>query len=323
MKDVNSGKKDARRVAAAPFPPATEHDDMQDHLRRVVPSSTSRPPSLPSPWVSRPRPSLRTTVMDRELVLNRGVVDGVEVKGAPDPPVDPARLSDRQPRPRVDVVVTRQPLELRALNPQADVARGDGPDPHGNPDPVIFHQSNPSDTVSKRLTNAADVSGAGSEAGVITMTLNWNCDVSNDDGASWTRLDPTTIFPETLGDGFCCDQVIIYVPRIDRFIWFLQEDADASGQGAFRIAAASWQSVRNDPTASTYWDVVASDFGYATSDMDYPDLAYSSRFLYASTDVYDPGSAIGRLVARIPLPDLAAGGSIGFEYTIPAQSASP
>src|SRR5215210_1541516 len=200
---------------------------------------------------------------------------------------------------------------------------GDDPDPHGNPDPVIFHQYNPSDTVSKRLTNAADMSGADSEAGVIMMSFNWSCDVSNDDGASWTRFDPTTIFPETLGGGFCCDQVIIYVPRIDRFIWFLQYDADAAGQGAFRIAAASSQSVRDDPTAWTYWDFVAGDFGYATSDMDYPDLAHSSRFLYASTDVYNPGMAIGRLVVRIPLQDLAAGGTIGFEYTDPAQSASP
>ena len=53
MKDLNAGKKDAKRVAGAPFPPATEHDDTQDRPRRVVPSSTSRPPVDTEP-VSEP-----------------------------------------------------------------------------------------------------------------------------------------------------------------------------------------------------------------------------------------------------------------------------
>jgi hypothetical protein len=161
------------------------------------------------------------------------------------------------------------------------------------------------------------MSGADSERDVVMMSGNWYCDVSKDGGATWKRLDPTTIFPETLGGGFCCDQIVIYVPGIDRFVWFLQYKADAAKQGAFRIAAASSLSVKNDPTAWTYWDFVAGDFGYATSDMDYPDLAFSSNFLYASTDVFSAG---GRLVLRIPLADIAAGGTINYGYTDAAKS---
>ena len=255
--------------------------------------------------------------MNNELVLSRGRVDGVRVEGARYPAVERTRLGDRQPRPVLDVAVAEKPRDLREPSPAAEAGRAGDPDPRGNRDPVIFHQYRPSDTLTKALTNAADMSGADSEADVVLMSMNWSCDASNDGGATWKRLDPTTIFPETLGGGFCCDQIVTYVPNIDHFIWFLQYGADASGQGAFRIAAASSSSVKNDPTVWTYWDFVAGDFGYAASDMDYPDLAYSSEYLYVSTDVL---SVIGRLVVRIRLSDLAAGGTVGFDFTDPAQS---
>jgi hypothetical protein len=224
---------------------------------------------------------------------------------------------DRQPRPRHRVKRTAKPRRLREASPHAEVGKGGDPDPRGNRDPVIFHGYHPTKTLTKSLTNAADMSGADSERDVVMLSGNWYCDVSNDGGATWKRLDPTTIFPETLGGGFCCDQIVTYVPRIDRFVWFLQYGADSAGQGAFRIAAASSLSVKSDPTAWTYWDFVAGDFGYATSDMDYPDLAFSSQFLFASTDVFKAG---GRLVIRIPLQDLAAGGTINYEYTDAAKS---
>ncbi len=184
---------------------------------------------------------------------------------------------------------------------------------------MVFHEYAPADPLDKTLTNAADMSGADTEPDVIMMSGNWFCDVSDDAGATWRRLDPTTIFPERFAGGFCCDQVITYVDSIDRFVWFLQYNADAGGQGAFRIAAASSDSVRSDPTAWTFWDFVAGDFGFPASDMDYPDLAFSDGFLYAGTDVFEAG---GRLVVRIPLEDLQAGGTVSFEFTDPAQSTS-
>lgn len=83
-----------------------------------------------------------------------------------------------------------------------------------------------------------------------------------------------------------------------------------------RSAIANLSGVWHCATdVSTYF--VAGDFGVAASSMDYPDLGFSSTFLYVSTDVFTAG---GRLVVRIPLKDLAAGGTIGFEYTDPAQS---
>ena len=255
--------------------------------------------------------------MEGELELAYGRVEAQFVEGAPYPPVDPDRLSDHEPRSRLEVAETSQPVELKEPSRAAETARAGDPDPGGNPNPVTFHEYRPSDTLTKKLTNAADMSGADSERDAVLMSFNWSCDASADGGANWKRLNPTTIFPETLGDGFCCDQVVTYVPQVDRFVWFLQYDKDAGGQGAFRIAAASSQQVANDPTVWTFWDFVAGDFGDAASDMDYPDLAYSESFLYVATDMMN---ANGRLVVRIPLNELAAGGTINFQYTDPAQA---
>lgn len=255
----------------------------------------------------------------RRAVLGQGRREAVTVRGATFDPVEARSLNDRQPRPSGPELVARarRPRRLRELSPAAQVARGDDQDPRGNPDPVVFHAYGPADTLGKTLTNAADMSGADTEPDVIMMSGNWYCDVSTDGGGSWKRLDPTTIFPDTFAGGFCCDQVVLHVRSIDRFVWFLQYDADATGQGAFRIAVASTESVRDDPTAWTYWDFVGGDFGFPTSDMDYPDLACSDQFLFVSTDVF---SANGRLVVRLPLAELQAGGSLNFDFTDPARS---
>jgi hypothetical protein len=260
--------------------------------------------------------------MAGEWVLARGRKEAAaDVRGAANRPAEPEQRSDQQRRPKQPAVVktARRPRLLRELSPAAQVVRAGGPDPRGNQDPVVFHAYRPAGTLDKDVRNAADMSGAATEADVVMLSGNWYCDVSTDGGGTWRRLDPTTIFPNTLAGGFCCDQVITYVPSVDRFVWFLQYGADGAGQGAFRLACASTDSVRTDPTAWTYWDFVAGDFGYPTSGMDYPDLAFSSRFLFLSTDVFDPE---GRLVVRIPLEELQAAGAIGFEYTDPARSTS-
>jgi hypothetical protein len=257
--------------------------------------------------------------MIREQKLRVGQLRGRKVKGAPFPRVPPAKHGDRQPRPRFPVRTSGKPGRLREPSGQAEVAKAGGRDPRGNPDPVVFHGYGRPGAIQKSLTNAADMSGADSKRDVVMLSGNWWADVSNDGGATWKRLDPTTIFPETLAGGFCCDQVIVYVPSIDRFVWFLQYQKDSGGQGAFRIAVASSASVKADPTAWTYWDFVAGDFGFPKSDMDYPDLGFSSRFLYVSTDVFAAG---GRLVLRIPLEELRAGGTINYGYTNAADSKS-
>jgi hypothetical protein len=190
-------------------------------------------------------------------------------------------------------------------------------------DPVVFFTYEPStDNTGPVSDTAADCSGADSEPGVVIRTGNWFVDLSVDNGGTWKRFDPTTIFPNDLGSGFCCDQIVLFVPRTNIFIWFLQHGKRTSGSGAFRIAVAKPAAIKsNFTTAWTYWDFIADDFGIAGDDLDYPDLAASTTFLYFSTDQMKSGG--GRLIGRIPLKELAAGGTINFEYTDPSLSQRP
>jgi hypothetical protein len=64
----------------------------------------------------------------------------------------------------------------------------------------------------------SEPSGASTGDGVVFSTANWVAAYSDDGGGSFTQLDPTTVFPND-AVGFCCDQIVQYVPSINRFIW--------------------------------------------------------------------------------------------------------
>src|SRR5207248_3286580 len=114
-------------------------------------------------------------------------------------------------------------------------------------------------------SSTAEPSGA-SGGGVVFVTSNWFAAYSIDGGNSFKQLDPTTIFPnDTVG--FCCDQIVQYVPRIDRFIWLLQGNGN-------RIASASPADiVASKGTAWTYWNLTPDIFGQTGASFDYPDLS--------------------------------------------------
>jgi hypothetical protein len=73
----------------------------------------------------------------------------------------------------------------------------------------------------------------------VLATGNWYAVYSTDGGNTFTSVDPTTIFDNTADRGFCCDQIIQYVPSIGRFIWLMQFDTGKNGKNRLRIAAAS------------------------------------------------------------------------------------
>jgi hypothetical protein len=72
------------------------------------------------------------------------------------------------------------------------------------------------------LAACAEPSGAVTGGGVVFATANWSAAYSTD-GINFKVLDPTKIFPDD-AIGFCCDQIVQYVPSIDRFVWLLQGD---------------------------------------------------------------------------------------------------
>ncbi len=168
-------------------------------------------------------------------------------------------------------------------------------------------------------SSCAEPSGA-SGGGIVFITANWTAAYSTDGGSSFKpALDPTTIFPAD-AVGYCCDQVVQYVPSIDRFIWLLQ------GTG-YRLAMASPASINSSGgTAWTYWNLTPDIFGQvAGTGFDYPDLAVGDNYLYISWDAGFPcpsGCNSGHQIMRVPLSQIQAGGTINFSYTNPSDSAS-
>lgn len=156
-------------------------------------------------------------------------------------------------------------------------------------------------------STTAEPSGGANGGGVVFATANWTAAYATGGSSSFTQLDPTTIFPND-AVGYCCDQVVQYVPSIDRFIWLLQ------GNG-YRIASASPLGVTNSGATNwTYWNLTPGFFGL-TGSLDYPDMSVGNNYLYLSFD--EVGT--GLMVARIPLSEIQAGGAVTVEWTDPSN----
>ena len=246
------------------------------------------------------------------------------VKDAPYPPVrredNPARQPNSRPQRKVPTGPLRGILRRSKGSDLRDIKSG-SPGASGLDFPVWTDDS----TVTPASRNAADISGA-KGGSVVMLSGNWYVDYSTDSGATFTSLNPTTIFPNTLAGGFCCDQVLQYAPQIDRFLWLLQYQSDATGASAYRLAAASPQDVINSNcTAWTYWDLTSASFGIGTDWMDYPSLSLGDGEAYFSFDVLDTTAETiadnGLVVVRLSLAEIAAGGTINFRFTSAADSA--
>jgi hypothetical protein len=162
--------------------------------------------------------------------------------------------------------------------------------------------------------------------GVVLSTFNTGINFSTDGGATFTSINlfapqpgnpaRTTFFPENDG-GLCCDQVVVYIPSRNLFVWLLQYQPVLNAAGTaittpnrIRIAWATPQDIAADfYNAWTYVDLTGTALGVATNQwVDYPDMAFSDTFLYVGVD---HGSAPGRvflarrIVARLSLADIA------------------
>ena len=186
---------------------------------------------------------------------------------------------------------------------------------------------------------------------VVLTTFNTGISFSLDGGTTFTDINlfgaapgspsRTSFFPQSDG-GLCCDQVVIYVPRQNLFVWLLQywpvsTTVPAPGGGTtttitqpnrLRIAWATPQAIAaNFYNAWTYGDLtannapgVSSGLGAAANEwLDYPDLAYSQDRLYVGADhgfTNAPSSVFTgrRIVARLNLAEMANPNSTVVHY---------
>lgn len=183
---------------------------------------------------------------------------------------------------------------------------------------------------------------AGAEGhGVVLSTFNTGISYSLDGGTSFTNVNlflpqpsnpsRTSFFPQDDG-GLCCDQVVIYIPQRNIFVWLLQywpvttctancgtgtPTTVISTPNRLRIAWATPEAIRADFwNAWSYCDLTANNragvsdgLGTANNEwLDYPDLAFSNTFLYVGIDhgFPTPGQVYTgrRIVARLSLNDM-------------------
>lgn len=180
--------------------------------------------------------------------------------------------------------------------------------------------------------------------GVVLVTFNAGAAFSTTLGATWTPLDPTTIFRQSRSTDyqFCCDQIVVYVPSIDRFVWLLQYNGTKGNPNAAnleRIAYASPAAIianaKTPAAAWTHFDITPTELGFGSANcaqnsptfpflcFDYPDLAVGDSDLYASFNSFATNN-FGRVFVRVPLSQLQVGDqlpTISGRFTVASDGA--
>ncbi|HEY0547162.1 MAG TPA: VCBS repeat-containing protein [Pyrinomonadaceae bacterium] len=208
------------------------------------------------------------------------------------------------------------PTSLETIAPKDAAQRGSAPNaaPLAPNDLVVFrqHDMTPAEAPTGDRSSIAEPSTI-SVGNAVFYTSNWFAARSTDGGQTFSYVDPYATFPSVNG-GFCCDQVTAYAPTQDMALWGLQYVQSASG-GTFRIA----RTIGSAGIASnvwTYYNFNPQNFGFAAGAwMDFPNMSVSATYVYASSNVFTSGGSFaGNVIWRVPLSELAAGGSVNYNY---------
>lgn len=181
---------------------------------------------------------------------------------------------------------------------------------------------------------------------VVFYTTNSYAAVSGDGGQNFAYINPFTFFASANG-GFGGDQIVYYERTRGLMFWLLQYNPD-NNTNTQRLAVFRSQADVLNNNWITY-DFTPATYGFTTPPagasgfwLDFPDLAVSDNFLYHTTNVFprvlpnpmnpcagtcptrpcpagcgtctNVCSAVGAVVARLPLAQLAAGQNLGFNF---------
>ena len=118
----------------------------------------------------------------------------------------------------------------------------------------------------------------------VLYSGNWFAAHSANAGQTWNLMSPFTFFPAAAG-GFCCDQTLIFIPKLGVHVWVLQY-VKANNTNVLRIAfkpkqlgtAGGWK----------WWDLVPANVNpqWASEWFDYNHCAISDNFLYVGTNMF-------------------------------------
>lgn len=241
---------------------------------------------------------------EERFPLATGIVEPKTVKGGDFPEFKPSY--DVLNEIKKPFYVPNGPIrgDLKPDNNASDIKKG------GPSEAVSFQEYDEIDDVTNAHSIVPEPSVA--ENGDVVMTVgNFWVSLSLDGGQNFTSVNPTTIFPNDYG-GFCCDQVLQYVPEFDMFVWLLQYQTDGSGQNAIRIAIQkTQQAINSNGTSWTYWDFT-NDALASSGALDRNDLSFGNQFLYWSTSI---GGGSNRYAIRIPLSELSNKTTVNYQFT--------
>jgi hypothetical protein len=153
---------------------------------------------------------------------------------------------------------------------------------------------------------------------VVFYTGNWYAAVSLDGGNTFQFVDPFRSFPDPPGMGFCCDQVVQYIPRIDTFVWLLQYTETAANENVQRLALATTANVRQGRWR--LFDISSQSLGLPGAFLDFPDLAVGTNTLYITTNAFQ-ANRVSSAVVRIPLSGIRTG-NITAQHVVSSENVS-
>jgi hypothetical protein len=191
------------------------------------------------------------------------------------------------------------------VKPRNEARFGDG---------LVVEDTKPVSTLAKMDYNyvspVAEPSSAISGKNIL-VTFNWGAVWSDDGGKKFYQLDPYALFDNPtppLGNGFCCDQLALYIKSHNMMVWLLQ--GSDKGGNTVRLLFA-----KDEDIAARQWRV--HDFtpvsigGWADEWFDYPDMAVSDRHLFITFNSFRSGGGFKRsVVMRFPLDELRAYGPV-------------
>jgi hypothetical protein len=148
---------------------------------------------------------------------------------------------------------------------------------------------------------------------VVFYTGNWYAAISVDGGATFRFVDPFTAFADPQGMGFCCDQVVHYIRKIDTFVWLLQYTQNNAGENIQRVAFAKTADAKLGKWRA--FDITPESLGLPGVFLDFPDLAVGANMLYVTANGFLGQNWTATVLVRIPFSGIA-GGNITAQHTV-------
>jgi hypothetical protein len=165
-------------------------------------------------------------------------------------------------------------------------------------------------TLSRNVDLAPKIQGwetaAANAFDTALFTANFTAAFSVTGGSKFSALSPFDLC-KSVGTKFCCDQSVLFVPRINSYLWVLLAD-----DGPIVIAVASPQELRD--SEGLEWSVYRLDatiFRQQGDLFDYPDVTFGDNFVYLTANFINSG---GALMARIPIADLSERRPLNLRY---------